>query len=239
MAILGVAMSFSNRSQNYDSENSHVTISFNHFVGNDKLKLDSIIYKNDLGQSFTIENFKYYISNIHLKNTNGKDFNLNETFFINEDEETTKQINLKTIPKGEYTSIEFIIGVDSIHNCSGAQSGALDPVNAMFWAWNTGYIFLKLEGKAPASKSPGHVFEFHIGGYKQPNNCIRKVKLEFKNKLIVNDILKNQKINIKVDGLEILKKPTSINFEKLSSVVDHNNATMIADNYSDMFTIID
>ena len=142
------------------------------------------------------------------------------------------------VPDGEYTGISFIIGVDSLHNCSGAQAGALDPVNAMFWTWNTGYIFLKLEGKSPASKSPGNIFEYHIGGYKQPTNCIRQVSLAFKAPLKLNSSHLEVELHIKADAAEVLKTPTTIDISQLSSVTDFHNATTIADNYADMFSVI-
>jgi len=152
---------------------------------------------------------------------------------VNEEEPQSKKLVLENVPAGEYSTLEFIIGVDSLHNCSGAQSGALDPMNGMFWAWNSGYIFLKLEGFAPSSNSPGHIFEYHIGGYKQPNNCVRKVKLNLNG----SNLLKEQTISLKVDILEILKEPTPIDFIKLSSVTDFRNANTVADNYKDMFRI--
>ena len=130
-----------------------------------------------------------------------------------------------------------MIGVDSIHNCSGAQSGALDPVNGMFWTWSTGYIFLKLEGHADASASSGHIFEYHIGGYAAPNNCIRRVTLSLTAKGLRIEKSKANKIWLKADISEILKNPVTIDFSKLSSVTDHHNAITIADNYMDMFTI--
>jgi hypothetical protein len=45
----------------------------------------------------------------------------------------------------------------------------------------------------------------------------------------------NETIEIKTDILEILKTPISIDFSTVSSVTDFNNATALADNYSDMF----
>jgi hypothetical protein len=238
MAILWVAMSFNiNKPLNNSPENKLV-ISFKNYIGIDILKLDSVSYKNELNQSFTVTNFKYYISNIHLKKADGKEFISTNYFLINEDDKKSKQLLLNKIPDGEYTSISFTIGVDSLHNCSGAQSGALDPANGMFWAWNTGYIFLKLEGKAPLSNSPGHIFEYHIGGYKQPVNCIRSVSLGFKNEKVIISNSGTSTIEMKTDASELLKSPTIIDFSKLSSVTDFHNATTIADNYKDMFSIL-
>lgn len=233
MAILWVAMSFTGDLKSKKNNGSPVSISFEHFVGNEILKLDSANYKNALGQTFTISKFKYYVSNFHFKNSAGKDVTIGGSFLINEDEEETKKILLAKIPEGNYTSMDFIIGVDSLHNCSGAQSGALDPVNAMYWAWNTGYIFLKLEGQAATSLSPGHFFEYHIGGYKQPTNCIRKISFDLSKSESIT-----KEIKIKVNVLEILKTPSAIDFSKLSSVTDLKNATVIADNYKDMFELI-
>ena len=219
------------------NDTTTLKIQFHHFAGNEILRLDDATYTNELGQSFTVSNFKYYIGKIRLINEKDIAIETKGYYLIKEDEPETKTIELHTIPEGIYKSISFIIGVDSIDNCSGAQSGALDPVNGMFWAWNTGYIFLKLEGNAQASKSPGNIFEYHIGGFKLPNNCIRIVNLTFEKPILIDLKLKNE-IHLKADILEILKTPTPLNFSILSSVTDHKNATLVADNYSDMFSIL-
>jgi len=214
-----------------------VKINLKHYIDNELLKLDTLKYKNTAGQVYAVTKFKYYIGNICLKNIDGKEFISKEYFLINEEEEDTKQLVLENIPAGNYVSMSFIIGVDSLHNCSGVQSGALDPVNGMFWAWNTGYIFLKLEGNSSYSKSPGGVFEFHIGGYKQPSNCIRKVELKF-NSQVLNIAAKSSSVDIKVNAAEILKTPTSIDFSVLSSVTTPQYAPVIANNYADMFSVL-
>jgi hypothetical protein len=173
-----------------------------------------------------------------LKNTDGKDFSSDEYFLIDEEEPLSKQIALKNIPFGKYQSMTFILGVDSLSNCSGAQSGALDPTKAMFWAWNTGYIFLKMEGRAAASKSRGHFYEYHIGGFKKPNNCIRSVTLNFKDIFEVST-KKSAILHLKADALELFKTPTTVDFATLSAITDFHNATTIADNYADMFQVLD
>jgi hypothetical protein len=213
-----------------------LSIAFNHYVNEALLKLDSTVYKNELGQTYTISNFKYYISNFNLTLKNGKTIDLPGYFLINEEEESSKKILLNSIPAGEYSSISFIVGVDSLHNCSGAQSDALDPVNAMFWAWNTGYIFLKLEGKSSFSTSPGKIIEYHVGGYKVPSNCIRTIAMKFDMPLKISSD-KTSSIDMNVNVSEILSSPYAIDFTKLSVVTDARNATTIADNYKDMFSI--
>lgn len=189
-------------------------------------------------QSFSVTNIKYYISNIYLTNADGSKYLIREYYLIDELDESTRQLNFSDIPDGTYTAIEYIVGVDSLHNCSGVQAGALDPIKGMFWAWNTGYIFLKFDGTSPLSKSNGNTLEYHIGGYRSPNNCIRKVNLNFKKPLLINGST-NQTINIKADILQLFKSPTFIDFSTLSSVTDFHNATTIADNYAGMFSLIE
>jgi len=230
MATLWVAMSFTPPS------GGKLTITFDHYVGDEPLRLDTVTYRSALGQPFTVTKFKYYIGNIHLRKANGGEATFDDYYLIDEDEALSKKISLD-VPTGEYTGIDFIIGVDSLHNCSGAQSGALDPVNAMFWAWNTGYIFLKLEGKSSVSRSPGNVFEYHVGGYKQPANCIRHISLNFTQPFTMGNSGTDE-LHLKADVAELLKTPTSIDFSTLSSVTDFHNAATIADNYMDMFTVL-
>lgn len=201
------------------------------------MELDTAWYANSLGQKFTVTKFKYYVGNVQLHNTNGTVHSIKGYYLVNEEEPTSKQVIWEQVPPGVYTHMIFTLGVDSADNCTGLQSGTLDPVNAMFWTWNTGYIFLKLEGKAPQSKSPGHIFEYHIGGFREPSNSIRKIKVVFPRPLVVKSGGRNG-IQMKVDAAEILKTPTAIDFSILSSVTDAKNAPMVADNYRDMFSII-
>lgn len=230
LATLGVAMAF-----NVKQPQAHLAVHFHHYVGDEILQFDSLKYKNALGQLYGITKFKYYIGDIRMKRANGSTVALGHTYFlVDEEEETSKKISLD-LPAGDYTGIDFIIGVDSIHNCSGAQSGALDPINGMFWTWNTGYIFLKLEGKSSHSTAPGHIFEYHIGGYNGASNSIRRVTLDFKDPILVSG---EKELRIKVDAAEILKTPTAIDFSKMPSVTEPFNAAVIANNYIDMFSIL-
>jgi hypothetical protein len=219
------------------SNKGKLCVVFDHCVGDKKLEIDTTDYLNEFGQIFTITNFKYYIGKIRLSKSDGTYYNHDSYYLIREDETESKKIVLDNIPFALYTSISFIIGVDSLLNCSGAQSGALDPVNGMFWAWNTGYIFLKLEGRSPASTNPGHIFEYHIGGYKTPENSTRTISLAFEHPLVISDA--QQSLKIITDVSEILKNPNSIDLSKTSAITDTHNAGIIADNYIDMCTLKD
>lgn len=214
-------------------------IRFENYAGDKKLALDTGTYFNQSGQAFTVTNFKYYISHITLQNADGQIYTKEDGYYlIRQDDESTWTVELDDVPQGSYSSISYMIGIDSLHNCSGAQSGALDPINGMFWTWNSGYIFLKLEGKSPASKQPGHIFEYHIGGYKEPSDFIRTASMSFEKGPLKINPGKTTTLYIKTDVAKILQGSSQIDFAKLSSVTDFHNAGKIADNYKNMFSII-
>lgn len=236
MAILVVAICFLGMKP--VSHYAYAVINFSNYVGDKKLQLDSVHYKNALGQDFTVSNFKYYVGNFKLYSHDSLKYTWDQYFLVNEADLKSKKVMLPMMPDGKFTKLTFTLGVDSALNCSGAQSGALDPVNAMFWAWNTGYVFVKLEGKAAASKSSGHIFEYHIGGYKQPTNCIRTIALDLSKDPLRSRGEEYCGIQIKADALELLQAPMTIDFSTLSSVTDFHHATEIADNYTDMFSVL-
>jgi hypothetical protein len=237
MAILVVAISF--LGMRPVSHYGFAVITFSNYVGDKELQLDTVHYKNALGQDFTVSNFKYYVGNFKLYKHDTLKYTWNDYYLVRADDLKSRSFTLPMIVEdGIYTSMSFTIGVDSLSNCSGAQSGALDPVNAMFWTWNTGYVFMKLEGKAKASASPGHIFEYHIGGYKEPNNCIRTITLDFKKTPLNIYHEEERDVEIKTDILEILQHPITIDFSKISSVTDFHHAVEIADNYKDMFSVL-
>jgi hypothetical protein len=238
MAVIFAAMSFISERGERKSKGT-VMLHFQNYIGKDLLKLDSETYKNAMSQPYSVSKFKYYISNIHLKRNDGFEYISSEYFLVNQEKEVSEKILLHGVEQGEYTAISFTLGVDSLRNCSGIQSGALDPMLGMFWAWNTGYIFLKIEGHSPVSKSPGNIFEFHVGGFREPTNAVRNIELPFKDDALKVSEGNNSVIKIKTDAGEIFKNPVTIDFSKLSSVTDFNNATMMADNYADMFSIIE
>ncbi len=138
-------------------------------------------YTDASGDTLIFTKFDYYISNVKLTKTDGTIWSQPDSYFlIKSNDDLSRLISISSVPAGGYTGITFTVGVDSTHNVSGAQTGALNPANDMFWAWNTGYIFIKAEGTSSAS-TMGGVFEYHIGGYQTANNtnCIRTVNLSF------------------------------------------------------------
>lgn len=124
------------------------------------------------GDSLNFSTFKYYISNIKLKKSDGTWWvQPNSYFLLDLSTGSTPSVQLSGVPTGEYTDISYTLGVDSLRNVSGAQDGALSPSLGMFWSWNSGYIMLKAEGTSPDAGMGGS-FAFHLGGFSGANNVV-------------------------------------------------------------------
>lgn len=216
------------------AQNTTVSFHFLHVAGNAELYLDSS-YINNQGEKFSVSQFKYYVSHISLKDTvTGQSQSYpNDYFLIREDNPSSKNISLATHLKQLHT-IDFFIGVDSLKNVSGVQTGSLDPLNGMFWTWNTGYVFAKLEGVSPVAKTPGKKFSYHVGGYKQNENALRKISLH------TNAHLSNSNFSISIKA-DILKWFDGVHTVKISEKPDcHEPGTLamqLADNFSKMFSV--
>ena len=127
-----------------------------------------------------------------------------------------------------------MLGVDSLDNCSGAQSGALDPLNDMFWTWNNGYVMFKLEGKSASSTADNNRIEQHIGGYKGGNKTMREIFLPidknyFKENSIITIQLNLDKYWNGLNDLHIAETPVITAPGEL--------AKKAADNFKGMFLI--
>lgn len=138
-------------------------------------------YHNVFGETYKVTAFKYYVYDIRLLNTDlnmisqvGKD----EHYLVDASAASGSMISAKPVAH-TYNRISFKVGVDSSRNFSGAQTGSLDPAKGMFWTWNSGYIMAKLEGSSPLSVQPNNRIEYHIGGFKDPDNVVKNITLDF------------------------------------------------------------
>ncbi len=197
-------------------------------------------YINANTDTFSVTKFMYYISNIRLKKSDGTWFiEPNSYRLINAaDSNNTCKFDLKTVPVGNYVEMEFLIGVDSLRNTSGAQTGALDPAKDMYWNWNSGYIFFKFEGySSSVNNALYHNIGYHIGGFATPNNNIKKVSIPLTstNLIVVGDNV--SKIYLKTNVNECFRTPLITNFSAQPNITQLQLGYKIADNYADMFSL--
>lgn len=234
-------------SPDHKKNSGTVTLQFNHFFNNQLLDF-SKEYTNAHGERLTIKTFNYFISNIKLTMKNGNVYEVPQDscyFLIKHSDPSSQKIVLNNIPKAKYKSISFIIGVDSARNTMDVskRTGTLDiagTAKGMYWAWNSGYIFLKFEGKSSViSDSLSNNFYYHIGGFggfKTPTiNNIRTKVFEFEKAISLRK--KSPIVNVNVNIATLFKEKTDILLAKNSNVMWGNLSVKISENYAEGFNL--
>ncbi|RZJ50168.1 MAG: hypothetical protein EOO19_03810 [Chryseobacterium sp.] len=202
------------------SQNTLTGITFNPVWGSEKLELNKkYILKDD---TVSISKLKFYVSDISLNKEGKPVYKTKEKFFLI-DLENRLQVDFDKNSAEDFDEIQFNIGVDSLANVSGAMGGDLDPVNGMYWSWQSGYINFKVEGNSEKSNSVQKDLQFHIGGYLKPFETLQTVVLPLK---------RNQNI-ISVDISQFLSQ---IDLNKTHSVMSPGaRAVVLAHQFQKIF----
>ena len=180
---------------------------FNLKFKTDQLERDKL-YISESKDTLQIDVFRFYISNIKLHFSDSTTFSeVNSYHLVDIEDQNSSRIPIAKKFEKVISEITFSIGVDSLASVSGAMSGDLDPTKGMYWAWQSGFINMKIEGSSSSCKTRKNRFQFHIGGYLKPNYAVRSIEL----KPI------NSNLDFVVDSAELFK------YIKLSE----NNSIMI------------
>lgn len=128
--------------------------------------------------SLEVETFRWYISHVSLSHKGVAVWSEPSSIhLLDAANDYSLKIALRIPDSLLYDALHLELGVDSQTNVSGALEGDLDPVKGMYWAWQSGYINLKLEGKSPHSGSKNRQFQLHLGGYLPPNQTLQRMDL--------------------------------------------------------------
>ncbi|HEX4849475.1 MAG TPA: MbnP family protein [Puia sp.] len=198
-------------------------------------------YSNSFHESFTVDRFRFYVGEIRLRPGSGMTEAKpgKDNYYLFDLADSSSSEIILPLNAGTYEGIDFLLGVDSIHSASGAQTGALDPRKGMYWTWNSGYVMLKLEGNSSLSNLPGHTIEYHLGGYRAPNNVSQQVSLSFQKgkELKIGPGEKNQ-LNISVDINKLFDGPTPVHMSDMPACNTPGPlAKSISDNCKQMFSL--
>ena len=144
------------------------------------------VYKGELFElnsevekySTTISNLKFYLCNIGFSNIGKENWIEKDSYHLLDMEEPeSMKIKLQIPENLVANTLFFNLGVDSLTNVSGAMSGDLDPMHGMYWAWQSGYINFKIEGKSDKCPARKNKFQFHLGGFIAPYSVLQKIIL--------------------------------------------------------------
>lgn len=152
-------------------EETDFRIMFHHKSGSQALALNTT-YVDDFGNDYQFTRTQMYICNPRFFDDNSNlmgDHYHNVYALISHDVET---YNFGHVPVGHINSMQFTVGVDSLTNhmdpstyAAGHPLANQSPTT--HWNWNTGYVFVILEGKVDmdgnGSYDTGETFVLHVG----------------------------------------------------------------------------
>ncbi|WP_231390055.1 MbnP family protein [Sphingobacterium pedocola] len=240
------------------------SIEFDHIVGEDRLYIDpNYLYRNGKGEQFSIRILMYYISNIKLYKADGSSYTVSQDdsyFMVDGSDRTTRFTKVK-VPEGDYTKVEFMIGVDQERNMMPMErrTGVLsfnpgEGHAGMFWTWSQGYIFFKLEGNSDVvtddqqgDPTGNKQFKYHIGGFGYPfddpeaMNNIKVITVDLTKTSgdhlahVRADLRSN--VHLMVDLMQIFNGPYKLSIaDKPNVMFNKEDSGNIAGNFGSLFT---
>lgn len=228
-----------------------LSIQFDNIAGDKNLQLNTGVYTNAVGEPFSVSLLQYYVSNIQVKNSKGVTFTVpqDDSYFLVSEANPASQFVKVKVPEGDYNTLTFVLGVDSLRSTMdiSKRTGVLNPSggmdDAMYWGWNSGYIFFKMEGTAaaaPVDPSGQRKFRYHIGGfggYNAPTlNNIKTITVD----LTAGGIAKVRQgreanIHLMADILKMFNGATNISIATNPTVMFSEFSRSISANYIQMF----
>lgn len=154
--------------KSYGQDIEVVSLNVNAYFDNEVLLKDTW-YKTQVGDSIQVEKLRFYLTDVSFIYVNKAVVTIPDSYYLVDVlKGTNVKIDLPVTNKKDVVGISYKIGVDDALHDAGALAGDLDPINGMYWAWQSGFINFKIEGISPSSAARKNKFAYHIGGYKKP-----------------------------------------------------------------------
>lgn len=228
-----------------------MSVEFDNIVGGQNLFLNTVNYTNAAGEQFNVSLLQYFVSNIKLRKTDGTYYTVNQdsSYFLVRESDPATRFARFSAPAGDYNQLSFVLGVDSLRSTMdiSKRTGVLDPSggmdDGMYWGWNSGYIFFKMEGISPAAPvdpTGQRKFRYHIGGfggYSAPTiNNIKTITIDLAASGIAQARKgRNANIHLMVDVLKAFNGPATVSIAANPSVMFSDYSVNVANNYTSMF----
>lgn len=225
---------------------------FNNVAGDQALQLNTGTYRNASGESFTPTTFAYFVSNIELTRADGSAYVVPQDssyFLVRESMPASRTITLPNVPAGDYKSVSFVLGVDSLRSTMdiSRRTGVLDPAgdhtsaSGMYWSWNSGYIFLKLEGTSPSAPTDAtgkNTFRYHVGFFggrdTRTINNLKTVQIAFGSDKATVTPKQRPTVTLQADVLKLFDGPATVSIAKNPQVMISDYSQVVATNYARM-----
>jgi len=186
-----------------------IIFNFKHKVNNFPLQFDTLMYVNDAGNPYLVNEIQYFISDVTLYNDNGSKYLIDDwkdIHYIDTDLSDSQRWEVfDKIPTGTYDSINFIFGIADEKNIS--YMFVNPPESFMFWPeyLGGGYHYLKLNGKwlEEGQQNQTTPFDFHLGRgqvyHSYPDSITGFIPNDFKVSLPNSDFTMESNSTIEFD----------------------------------------
>jgi hypothetical protein len=224
------------------NQTQSLSLNFSAKVGTKDLDYTSS-FTTDAGARYTVSMFRYYVSNIRLIKSDGTEYPINNKYLLVTP--SVANYDLGQVPVGSYKGIKFSVGIDSVTNhADPTVYPVTNPLAiqspAIHWSWNSGYIFMMIEGSCDTTVANNDVLTYgqyshgmfyHIG----MDPLLRTIDLS--NAAFTVSSANSATVSISADLNKVLKN-VDIKTENASHTMGSMPlATRIADNISSAFSV--
>lgn len=190
------------------SRAASLEVSFRHQFGNEGLILDSLRFQNTAKETLSFTRVSYLLSGFALEREDGGWVEFPDSYAWVDAGTRRDSCRIEMIPPGKYRAVRFHIGPDPAANIREPSQFApehpLNPnLNGLHWSWQTGYIFLALEGRYRAGGLDG--FSLHLA--RDPNRT--RVSLA-----VPLDLTADTALVLDFDLAVLLNAPRALSFAK-------------------------
>lgn len=188
------------------------------------LRLDSLSYDTAARETLSVTRLSYLLSGFALEGDDGRWTEIPETIAWIDATSRRNSVLLENIPPGQFRALRFHIGPDPKANAADVTrfpaTHPLNPnLNGLHWTWQTGYIFMAIEGHYRAGNSASKGYAHHLA--RDPN----RTRITLPAPL---DLTHDAGALLHLDIATLLNAPRPLSFEKDGSATHSRDGDPIA-----------
>lgn len=188
------------------------------------LRLDSLSYDTAARETLSVTRLSYLLSGFALEGDDGRWTEIPETIAWIDATSRRNSVLLENIPPGKFRALRFHIGPDLKANAADVTrfpaTHPLNPnLNGLHWTWQTGYIFMAIEGHYRAGNSASKGYAHHLA--RDPN----RTRITLPAPL---DLTHDAGALLHLDIATLLNAPRPLSFEKDGSATHSRDGDPIA-----------
>ncbi|MDX2001894.1 MAG: MbnP family protein [Chitinophagales bacterium] len=183
LLALVITIGFTSCKDDKETGSSKVNLAFTTVFGTEAYDTASYYHAGEPETHIKFETVNYYISNVRLVDHDGNETSFDKYFLVKSGQ--SNNFELGEVDADHYHYIRFDVGVDSATNHGtdpatqpSGSALAVQSDKSMFWSWNSGYIFMRIDGMIDTTDNHPPTFtnsvQYHIGG----DASIRPISLD-------------------------------------------------------------